>query len=116
MPIFAVTLHLVVEGPDDLRRRHVERVTGSYAAIEAADVHLLGGSWRYGERGRHAEVDAELTVEAEDKATAFVRASTGVWAAIRAAGGFTPAAGERAPGPATVVYREIDEKVELVLG
>ncbi|MBV9097617.1 MAG: hypothetical protein JO079_06140 [Frankiaceae bacterium] len=115
MTTFAVTLHLTVEGPDELRRDHFERVTDAYAALEAIDARLLDCSWGYADRGDHGEIDVDLTVVAKDKASAFELASAAAWSAIHDAGGVTAGRAERLHDPGQVRYRMTDETVELVL-
>jgi hypothetical protein len=114
MTSFAVTLRLTVKGPDEVRRFHFERVIDRYAALEAADAHLLDCSWSYAERDVSADVEVDLTVEAADEATAYEVASASVRSAIHEAEGSTPGWGERPSDPSAIVYRLTDEAVTLI--
>lgn len=114
MTSFAVTLRLAVKGPDEARRFHFERVIDRYAALEAAGAHLLDCSWTYTERGSHAQVDVDLTVDADDDTSAYDLASASVRSAIHEAEGSTPGWGERPSDPAAIVYRLTDEAVTVI--
>jgi hypothetical protein len=114
MRTFAVTLRLIVKGPDEIRQSHFERVTDCYARLEAADAHLLDCSWGFSDHGADANVDIDMTVDAADEAAAYELASASVRSAIHDAEGATPGWGERATDPSTVVYRLTDESVALL--
>lgn len=114
MTTFAVTLRLIVKGPDEIRQSHFERVTDRYATLEAADAHLLDCSWGYSDRGAHADVEIDLTVDAADETAAYELASASVRSAIHDAEGATPGWGERVTDPSAVVYRITDEAVSPI--
>jgi hypothetical protein len=114
MTIFAVSLRLIVKGPDGIRQSHFERVTDSYASLEAADAHLLDCSWGYSDRGADATVEIDVTVQADSEAAAFELASASVRSAIHDADGVTATWDEVPRDPSAVVYRVTDEEIEPV--
>jgi hypothetical protein len=109
---FAVTLRLMVAGPD--RAAHFEQVADCFARLEQQHDSLLDCAWSLSDGDEFADVDVELTVAAPDEAFAYELASSSVRAAIHEAGGYTPGWDERAPDLDVVVYRLTHEEVTLV--
>lgn len=104
---FAVLIPLRVQGPS--RAAHFMLVADCYAELEAEDDRLLDSAWSLDDGDDSGDVDVELTVAADDEATAFELASSSVRSAIHHAGGLTPGWGERVPALDAVVYRIRDE-------
>lgn len=112
MIIYDVMLELHVTGGSD-RSSHFQQVSDEYCRLEEADPRLLDSAFSFADSDEHAEVEVELTINADTEDEAYQIASDCVRTAIHAAGGFTPNWGERVHDDAPV-YRVTEESVEVM--